>query len=112
MADVVAAVLLLTGAFFILLAAVGVLRMPDLFTRMSCSTKAATLGVILSLCGAAVHFDDLAVGLRAGAGALFLLVTAPIAAQMIGRAAYFVGVPLWTGTLRDELKEHARRRER
>ena len=103
MADLAVATLFVVGAVFILLAAVGVLRMPDLFLRMSCSTKASTLGVLACVGAAAWHFADLAVAARAGAGAVFLLVTAPVAAQVIGRAAYVLGVPLQRGTI-DELR--------
>jgi multicomponent Na+:H+ antiporter subunit G len=94
------------GALFTLLAAVGVLRLPDLFTRMQASTKSATLGVACMMVAALVHFSDLAVSARALliVGALFL--TAPVAAHAIGRAAYRRGVELWEGTVFDELREH------
>lgn len=94
------------GALFTLLAAVGVLRLPDLFTRMQASTKSATLGVACMMVAALVYFGDLAVGARAAliVGALFL--TAPVAAHAIGRAAYLRGVELWEGTIFDELREH------
>jgi len=95
--------LLLLGAVFMLLAAVGVLRMPDLFTRMQPATKAATLGVACMLGAVAVRFADLGTASRALAGIAFVVLTAPVAAHMIGRAAYFVGVPLWEGTVVDEL---------
>ena len=92
--DVLSAVLMVTGSLFILLAAIGIVRMPDLLTRMSATTKAATLGASAMLLGLAVHFGDLGIVSRAGATILFLLLTAPVAAHMIGRAAYFSGVPL------------------
>jgi multicomponent Na+:H+ antiporter subunit G len=96
--------LLLIGASFMLIAAIGVVRMPDLFTRMYSSSKSTTLGVGCLMLGAAVHFADLAVTMRALAVVLFLFVTAPVAAHMIARAAYFSGVSLWEGTLSDELR--------
>jgi len=105
MTDLLAAALLLVGTFFIVVAACGLLRMPDLFLRMACSTKAATLGVATLAAGAALHFADLGIAVRAGAGALCLLATAPVAAQMIGRAAYLRGVPLWAGTVTDQLRD-------
>ena len=105
MADLATAVLFVIGAVFILLAAIGLVRMPDLFLRMSCSTKAATLGVLACVAGAALYFDDAGVALHALAGAAFLLVTAPVAAQVIGRAAYLLGVPLWRGTVADQLRD-------
>lgn len=104
MADLAIAALLVVGAAFILVAAAGLLRMPDVFLRMSCSTKAATLGIVTTVLGAGLYFGDPGVAGRAGAGALFLLVTVPVAAQMIGRAAYLMGVPLFPGTI-DQLRD-------
>lgn len=110
MADLVIAVLFAVGAAFILLAAIGLLRMPDVFLRTSCSTKASTLGIVACLVGAALHFGELGVAARAAAGALFVLATAPVAAQVIGRAAYLAGVPLWRGTVADQLRGRYDRR--
>jgi multicomponent Na+:H+ antiporter subunit G len=98
------AFLVLAGAAFMMIAAVGLLRLPDLYMRMSATTKAATLGVGMILVAAAIFFDDIAVGSRALATIVFLLLTAPVAAHMIGRAAYFDGVPLWSKSIVDELK--------
>ncbi|MBI2090930.1 MAG: monovalent cation/H(+) antiporter subunit G [Deltaproteobacteria bacterium] len=58
MAEVLSSLLLLVGASFTLIAAIGVARMPDLFTRLHCSTKSATLGVGCMMLGAAVHFAE------------------------------------------------------
>ena len=101
--------LILLGAFFIFLAALGILRMPDLFLRMSASAKAGTLGVGLILIGVAVFFANFAITSRALAVIIFMLLTAPVAAHMIGRAGYFDGTPLWKDTLTDELKDHYHR---
>lgn len=103
MNDITTAVLLMIGALFLLLAGVGVVRMPDIFTRMQSATKASTLGVACMLLAAAVHFNDLGVTTRAIAGIFFFLITAPVTAHVLGRASYFLGVPLWSGTVRDEL---------
>ncbi|MDR7508238.1 MAG: monovalent cation/H(+) antiporter subunit G [Armatimonadota bacterium] len=96
--------LMLIGTAFLLLAAVGVTRMPDLFTRMQAATKAATLGVGCVILSVAVHFGDLGVMARAAAVIVFVLLTAPVAAHMIARAAYLIGVPQWDGTIVDELR--------
>lgn len=100
----VTAALLVLGSGFMLVAGLAMLRMPDLFTRMSANTKAATLGGGLLLIAVTVHFAEVSVGLRALVTVLFIFLTSPVAAHMIGRAAYFVGVPLWKGTLVDELR--------
>ncbi len=104
MNDIITALLMIFGASFMLLAAVGVLRLPDLFIRMHAATKSGTLGVSGMLLALAVHFDDLGVAIRAGLAIVFLFLTAPVAAHFIGRAAYIVGVPLWEGTVVDELR--------
>ena len=105
MIEIVTGALLLFGAFFLVVAAVGLLKMPDLFMRMSTSTKAAVLCVGFVLAGGGVYFADLAVTAKVIAVIVFVGLTAPVAAHMIGRAAYLEGVALWEGTRLDELKD-------
>jgi multicomponent Na+:H+ antiporter subunit G len=97
-------ILIVIGAVFMFFAALSLVRMPDLYIRMSASTKAATLGVGLVLLGAASHFanTDGGASLRALAVIVFIFLTAPVSAHMIARAAYFNGEPMWEGTLIDE----------
>lgn len=90
-ADLLAAALLSSGALFMLLAAVGILRMPDLYTRMSAASKASTLGASLLAIGAASVFGDGPMLAEAVALVAFLFLTAPVAAHMIGRAGYLTG---------------------
>lgn len=97
------AALLVLGAVFMLLAALGLLRLPDLYSRMSATSKAATLGSSLVLLGTAAHFGTAAVAGRAIVIAAFLFLTAPLGAHAIGRAGYRRGSPLWSGTVTDEL---------
>lgn len=104
--EIVTAGLLIFGSTFMLISAVGIIRLQDLYLRMSASTKSATLGVASLLLGTAIYFTELSISSRALAALLFLLLTAPVAAHMIGRAAYFNGVPLWPKTRYDELKGH------
>jgi multicomponent Na+:H+ antiporter subunit G len=89
-----------------LLASIGLLRLPDLLTRMSATSKAATLGAASLVAGAAVLLDDPTVSTRSVGVILFLVLTTPVAAHMIGRAGYRSGEPLWRGTTVDELKRH------
>ena len=103
MREVLTAVLMLVGAFLMFVAGVGIVRLPDLFMRMSATTKAATLGAGLTLLAAAVYFDELGVTSRVLATIVFVLLTAPVAAQLIGRAGYFSDAELWEGTVVDEL---------
>lgn len=100
------------GFFFVLSATIGALRFPDVFTRMHAITKAGTLGVGLTMAGAAVHFgDDISLATRALAVIVFALVTAPASAQMIGRAAYLSGARKAPATHIDQLRERYERPE-
>jgi len=103
MIDIVLALLSTIGALSILFASIGILRMPDFYLRLSVTVKASTLGVGLLLICAAIMFPDVSVTTKAMAIIFFLIITAPVAAHMIGRAAYFTGTPLWKGTIVDEL---------
>ena len=103
MRDTLVALLLGGGAFFTLVAAIGVVRMPDIYMRLSAASKASTLGASLILATVAIFFDSAAVTGKIVAIIAFTLLTAPVAAHMLGRAAYFSGVPLWEKSVRDEL---------
>jgi multicomponent Na+:H+ antiporter subunit G len=92
----------LTGSLFALLAALGVLRMPDVFTRMQASTKASTLGLGCLLIGAAMQLGDFGSIVRVASIGAFVLLTTPVAAHVIARASYVAEVPLWKGTVLDE----------
>ena len=102
--EIVAGVIILIGSFFVFVAAVGIVRMPDVYVRMHAATKAGTLGSGLLLLAVAVQAEELDVVLRALAAVLFLIATTPVAAHLLGRASYISGVPLWKGTELDELQ--------
>ncbi|WP_035073071.1 monovalent cation/H(+) antiporter subunit G [Anditalea andensis] len=104
MTEIIIIILSSLGALFILLAAIGVVRMPDLYLRISVTTKAATLGIGLILAAAAYYFNDLSITSRVMAIILFMLLTAPVGAHMLGRASYFTGVKMWKNSEHDDLK--------
>jgi len=109
MTDLVTALLWLAGSAFALLAAIGVLRMPDVFTRMQASTKASTLGLGCLLLGAALQMGDVASFVRVACIGAFVLLTTPVSGHVIARASYLADVPLWKGTVLDERKRDASR---
>ncbi|RJP74456.1 MAG: monovalent cation/H(+) antiporter subunit G [Candidatus Abyssobacteria bacterium SURF_17] len=104
MQDAVCAALMIAGTFFMVVGGVGVIRFPDLYMRVSSSTKASTLGAGFILLSLAFHFNELGTTMRAVATITFLVVTGPVSAHLISRAAYGIGVRLWEGTIRDELR--------
>jgi multicomponent Na+:H+ antiporter subunit G len=98
----ISAALFVIGAAMSLLAAIGVLRMPDVFTRMQASTKAPTFGLGCLLTGLAIQHPELWFVIRAGSIGAFMMLTTAVAAHVIARAAARTGAPLWKGTGLDE----------
>jgi len=82
---------LVLGACFSLLAALGLLRFPDLFTRLHAATKAGTVGAGFVLLAVALASFDLSVSLRALGGISFIVLTSPVAAHLLARATYLSG---------------------
>ncbi|WP_261331827.1 monovalent cation/H(+) antiporter subunit G [Maritalea mobilis] len=107
--DWIMAIMILLGGFFCLVAGLGVLRLPDVLIRMHASTKAGTLGAGLILGAVAIYFAETGVVTRALATILFLLITAPVAAHMIGRAAFRSRVALWKTEIEDGAEERLHR---
>ncbi|MBU7595495.1 monovalent cation/H(+) antiporter subunit G [Metabacillus halosaccharovorans] len=97
--------LILQGAILSLIAAIGVIRLPDVYTRNHAASKSATLGVISILLGLFLHYIliDHHANSRVLLGIIFVFVTAPVAGHLISRAAYNTGVPLWNKSVQDDL---------
>ena len=87
-ADVVAAACLLAGAFLCLTAGVGLVRVPDVLSRMHAGTKPQVLGVLLVMAGGAIRLQGVAASWMLLLVAAFQLLTAPVSAHMISRVAY------------------------
>lgn len=101
MTEWIAAVFLLLGSFLMLIAAIGAVRMPDVYSRSHAAAKAASFGVFLLVAAAAlVHRSVL---LESVLIVLLVYLTAPIASHMIVRAAFRTGEPFWEGTTVNEL---------
>ncbi|MCH8551803.1 MAG: monovalent cation/H(+) antiporter subunit G [Natronospirillum sp.] len=105
MIEILVSIFLLSGASLGLLAAIGIIRLPDLLTRMHASTKSGALGTAMIMVGVMLAFMEPVVTFRAFAIIMFIMITSPVAAHVIARAGYFVGVSLWDGTVKDMLKE-------
>lgn len=91
MIDVVSGFLLILGAAFAFVAAIGVVRFPDVLTRMHAATKPQTLGLLLILAGLALRIESVGDLTLVAIVALFQLLTAPVSAHMVGRAAFRTG---------------------
>lgn len=104
---VVSGALLLSGVALAVVAGVGLLRFPDVYSRMHAATKPSTLGLLLVCLGAALAVDDGADRSKLLLVAAFQFLTAPVAAHMIGRAAYRAGIGDLDGLVVDELRDVA-----
>ena len=102
MIEIIVCVLMLVGSAFSVVGALGLVRFPDIYTRMHAATKVGTLGSGLIMAGTALHFADPAIVLRCILVVFFLLLTAPIGAHMIGRASLRLGITPWTQKGADE----------
>ena len=105
MIDVVSAVLLLSGVLLAIAAAIGLVRFPDVFSRMHAATKPSTLGLLLIVVGASLRMDDGSDAVKLLLVAAFQFVTAPVAAHMVGRAAYRAGTGDLDDLVADEMRD-------
>jgi len=92
--SIVGAILILVGSAFCLLAALGVLRFPDIYTRLHASSKAGALGTGLILLGAGISSGDPLTMLRTLLGLVFLMLVSPVSGHLLARAALRSGTPL------------------
>lgn len=88
MTDAIGAVLIVAGAAFSAVAGLGALRLHDVLTRMHAATKATTLALLLVASGAALRLGDASSAIKLLLAVSLVFVTAPIAAHLVGRAAY------------------------
>ena len=93
--DYLVALFVISGVIFTFFAALGILKMPDAFIRMHSSTKAGTIGLGLIMIGVALHFQDVTVTSRAIAIVFFLLMTAPVAAHLLGKSLLESQYRMW-----------------
>ena len=116
MKTIIFIVLASIGLAFSLSGAVGILRMPDLYSRIQCSSKTVTMGALPALVALVVGEGiDSSYASRALLVAVLLLVVNPAASHALARAAYKAGVPMWQGAVRDEVverKEQQKAKER
>jgi multicomponent Na+:H+ antiporter subunit G len=111
--ETIVIVLAAVGWAFSLSGAVGIVRMPDVYCRIQCSSKMITMGALPVLIALVVGEGPVSVfGSRALLVAILLLVINPVASHALARAAYKTGVPMWSGAVADQVAERVRHRGR
>jgi multicomponent Na+:H+ antiporter subunit G len=107
--DIIGNVFFLAGILFVFVGMVGLLRLPDVYNRLHATTKIATLGTFGVMLAIAIKAGFSTMGLKAITVGIFLLLTAPVVAHMVARAAHRSGTKMWTGSVTDEYEEDYKR---
>lgn len=95
MSELVSTVLVLAGALLMLIAAVGVVRLPDVLCRSHAVAKALTLGIFLLLLGYWVHLGDQQTAFKILLAIGFQLITIPVASHLVGLLSLQKNLPRW-----------------
>nr|WP_245723020.1 monovalent cation/H(+) antiporter subunit G [Natribacillus halophilus] len=104
--EILISIFVLLGSFLSLIGSLGIMRLPDIYSRMHAATKSATLGVVLLILGTFTYFLGEGIfSLQLLLTIAFVFLTAPVAAMIISRSAHRNGVELWGRTKHDELQE-------
>jgi len=101
MNETIAAWMIVMGLLFDLMGTIGLVRLPDIYSRLQAATKCVTLGTCMILIGLLVRSGFNALGVKALLGAAFVLLTTPVGAHAIARGAHVAGVRLWDKSVGD-----------
>ncbi|MGF6367510.1 monovalent cation/H(+) antiporter subunit G [Paraburkholderia sp. 32] len=107
MFELIGSVFILVGAVFLFSAGLGLLRMPDAYTRIQAGTKASTLGNMLVLIGLAFYHPNWT--FRLILLIYFVLVTNPVSSHALSRAAWLIRTPMTPSTITDALADEGGR---
>lgn len=99
------AFLMVGGSIFSLIAAIGVNRLPDIYTRMHAASKAGTVGSGLLLLAVGIHAMEISIFARSLAGFFFFILTAPVSAHLLAKAAHQAGYKLSSISIVDDMKK-------
>lgn len=104
--ELIGALFILIGSVMAVISAIGILRLPDVYTRSHAATKSSTLAVLLSLIGTFIYFwaSENFISVRVLLGIIFVFLTAPVSGHLITRAAYRSNVKLADSSTEDALK--------
>ncbi len=94
--DVIAVAMILIGCFFFLTSAIGLLRFPDMFTRMHATGKCDTMAVLMIMTGLIIHHGINLDSFKLLLIVVFIYIANPTATHVLSRAAFRLGVQPWT----------------
>lgn len=105
MSETIGLVLIVIGMLFDLFGCIGLVRLPDIYNRLQAATKCVTLGTSMILIGITFVLGIGSAGMKALLCAGFILLTSPVAAHALSRAAHRSGIRLWEGSVADAYRE-------
>jgi multicomponent Na+:H+ antiporter subunit G len=105
MSETIGVVIITVGILFDLFGCVGLVRLPDIYNRLQAATKCVTLGTCMILVGVAICLGDGEITAKALICAAFVLITSPVGAHALARAAHRSGIRLWEGSVVDKYLE-------
>ena len=105
MSEIISYIFISIGLIFNFFGCVGLVRFPDIYTRLQAATKCVTLGTCFILFGVLIFFGLSGTGLKAVICEVFILITSPTAAHAIARGAHLSGVKLWEKSVVDKYRE-------
>lgn len=105
MTEWIVSILIILGSLFMLVAALGIVRLHDVYMRMHAITKAASLSIVLFLLAVVVHQFSWGTLFGVILVMLFIIATTPVASHMIAMVSHMMGIPMSKGAVMDELEE-------
>ncbi|MBA7558896.1 Na(+)/H(+) antiporter subunit G [subsurface metagenome] len=105
MNETIGTILVAIGVLFDLFGCIGLIRLPDIYNRLQAATKCVTLGTCMILLGVLFFEGFGSAGIKAVLCAVFILLTSPVAAHALSRAAHRSGIKLWEGSVVDKYAE-------
>lgn len=103
--DILGLIFIIVGLAFDFFGCLGLVRLPDVYNRLQAATKCVTMGTCSILFGTFLIVGFTAAGIKALLCIIFLILTAPVAAHAIARAAHRSGITLWSGSVVDRYAE-------
>ena len=110
--DIAACMFILAGMFFMLMGAIGIVRLPDTYHRLHAASKCLTLGLLGLLLGAMLHVGTVALIIKAVLTIFFAFLAVPVGTHILAKAAHMDGAEQWEHTLSDELAEDIEKAKR
>lgn len=106
--EIIVTVLIFIGTAFSFLSAIGLIRLPDVYTRAHAASKSTSLGVLCILFGTFLYFmlTEGYISIRLILGIFFVFLTSPVVAHLLNRAAYRSNVEMTKESIQDDLKEY------